>query len=85
MAGLPPDFEIALEWDVCLASITRPAAQKRIRMLMERDFTGRVMSKTAWDITSANSGAKRPKGEYQCHTVPQVPTLGFRAGMPDWT
>jgi enoyl-CoA hydratase/carnithine racemase len=38
VASLPPDFEIAPEWDVCLASITRPAAQKRIRMLMERGF-----------------------------------------------
>ena len=38
VASLPPDFEIAPEWDVCLASIMRPAAQKRIRMLMERGF-----------------------------------------------
>src|SRR5436309_12136127 len=38
VASLPPDFEIAPEWDVCLASITRPAAQKRIRMLIERGF-----------------------------------------------
>ncbi len=38
VASLPPDFEIAPEWDVCLASITRPAAQERIRMLMERGF-----------------------------------------------
>jgi enoyl-CoA hydratase/carnithine racemase len=38
VASLPPDFEIAPEWDVCLASIIRPAAQKRIRMLMERGF-----------------------------------------------
>ena len=30
VASLPPDFEIAPEWDVCLASIMRPAAQKRI-------------------------------------------------------
>src|SRR5438874_4851394 len=29
VASLPPDFEIAPQWDVCLASITRPAAQKR--------------------------------------------------------
>src|SRR2546428_6284744 len=34
VASLPPDFEIAPEWDVCLASIMRPAAQERIRMLM---------------------------------------------------
>jgi len=38
VASLPPDFEIAPEWDVCFASIMRPAAQERIRMLMERGF-----------------------------------------------
>jgi enoyl-CoA hydratase/carnithine racemase len=38
VASLPPDFEIAPEWDVCLASMMRPAAQKRIRILMERGF-----------------------------------------------
>jgi len=38
VASLPPDFEIAPEWDVCVASIMRPAAQARIRMLMERGF-----------------------------------------------
>ena len=38
VASLPPDFEIAPEWDVCFASIMRPAAQKRIKMLMERGF-----------------------------------------------
>src|SRR5262245_24288217 len=36
VASLPPDFEIAPEWDVCLASIGRPAAQQRIKTLMER-------------------------------------------------
>ena len=38
VASLPPDYEIAPEWDVCLASIMRPVAQKRIGMLMERGF-----------------------------------------------
>ena len=38
VASLPPDFEIAPEWDVCIASILRPAAQERIRILMERGF-----------------------------------------------
>jgi enoyl-CoA hydratase/carnithine racemase len=38
VASLPPDYEIAPEWDVCLASIARPAAQKRIGMLMELGF-----------------------------------------------
>jgi enoyl-CoA hydratase/carnithine racemase len=36
VASLPPDYEVAPEWDVCLASIMRPAAQKRIGMLLER-------------------------------------------------
>ncbi len=36
VASLPPDFEIAPEWNVCLASIGRPAAQQRIRTLIER-------------------------------------------------
>ncbi len=38
VASLPPDFEIAPEWDACLASIARPAAQERIKTLMERGF-----------------------------------------------
>jgi len=38
VASLPPDFEIAPEWYACLASIARPAAQERIRMLLERGF-----------------------------------------------
>src|SRR6202165_245352 len=38
VASLPPDFEIAPEWDACLASIARPAAQERIKKLMEQGF-----------------------------------------------
>ena len=38
VASLPPDFELAAEWDVCLASIMRPAAQERIKKLMEQGF-----------------------------------------------
>ena len=40
VASLPPEFEIAPEWDVCLASIMRPAAQERIKKLMEQGFHG---------------------------------------------
>jgi enoyl-CoA hydratase/carnithine racemase len=40
VASLPPDFEIAPEWDVCVASIMRPAAQERIKKLMEQGFHG---------------------------------------------
>jgi enoyl-CoA hydratase/carnithine racemase len=38
VASLPPDFEIAPEWDVCFASIMRPAAQERIKTLMQQGF-----------------------------------------------
>lgn len=38
VASLPPDYEIAPEWDVCFASIRRPAAQARIQKLMEHGF-----------------------------------------------
>jgi len=36
VASLPPDYEIAPEWDVCFASIMRPAAQKRISGLLDQ-------------------------------------------------
>jgi hypothetical protein len=38
VASLPPDTEIAPEWAACLASIQRPAAQTRIKKLMELGF-----------------------------------------------
>ncbi len=38
VASLPPDYEIAPEWDVCFASIMRPAAQQRIKKLMHQGF-----------------------------------------------
>ena len=38
VASLPPDYELAPEWDVCVASIMRPAAQERIKKLMGRGF-----------------------------------------------
>jgi enoyl-CoA hydratase/carnithine racemase len=37
-ASLPPDVEIAAGWDACVASIARPAAQERIKKLMELGF-----------------------------------------------
>jgi enoyl-CoA hydratase/carnithine racemase len=37
-ASLPADVEIGAGWDACLASIVRPAAQQRIKTLMERGF-----------------------------------------------
>ena len=37
-ASLPPDVEIGAGWDACISSIMRPAAQERIKTLMERGF-----------------------------------------------
>src|ERR1700719_3649572 len=37
-ASLPPDVEIAAGWDTCMTSVTRPAAQERIKALLERGF-----------------------------------------------
>ena len=52
VASLPPDFEIAPEWDVCLASIMRPAAQERIKKLMEQGFhkTGDVENRLGYHV-----------------------------------
>src|ERR1700678_2938004 len=36
--SLPPDVEIAGGWDACMASIARPAAQERIKILFEQGF-----------------------------------------------
>jgi len=36
VASLPPDEEIAPEWDACIASIQRPAGQRRLNTLLER-------------------------------------------------
>ncbi len=37
-ASLPPDVEIAAGWEACMTSVTRPAAQERIKALFERGF-----------------------------------------------
>jgi enoyl-CoA hydratase/carnithine racemase len=37
-ASLPPDAEIKPEWNAFIASLGRPASQKRIKALMERGF-----------------------------------------------
>jgi hypothetical protein len=38
VASLPPDAEIVPEWDAFIASVARPASQRRIEALMERGF-----------------------------------------------
>jgi enoyl-CoA hydratase/carnithine racemase len=52
VASLPPDFEIAPEWDVCIASIMRPAAQERIQKLLDLGFhkTGDVENRLGYHV-----------------------------------
>ena len=63
VASLPPDFEIAPEWDVCFASIMRPAAQKRIKTLMELGFhkPGDVEERLGYYV--GRLGLSHPHGE----------------------
>jgi enoyl-CoA hydratase/carnithine racemase len=35
-ASLPPDVELRAGWDACMASVKRPAAQERIKTLLEQ-------------------------------------------------
>jgi enoyl-CoA hydratase/carnithine racemase len=39
VASLPPDIEVESGWDACLASMVRPATQKRIKDLIGRGFS----------------------------------------------
>ena len=54
-ASLPPDVEIRAGWDACMASVKRPAAQERIKALLEQGFQkpgdpGRqIGSDSTWD------------------------------------
>ena len=59
VASLPPDAEIAAEWDACLASIQCPAAQTRINKLMERGFhkPGDVENRLGFQVGQLGSTA----------------------------
>jgi enoyl-CoA hydratase/carnithine racemase len=59
VASLPPDSEIAPEWDACLASIQRPAAQMRINRLMECGFhkPGDVENRLGYHVGLLGSAA----------------------------
>ena len=58
LASLPPDAEIAPEWEACMASIARPAAQARLRTLMERGFhkPGDVENRLGYHVGQLGSG-----------------------------
>jgi enoyl-CoA hydratase/carnithine racemase len=59
VASLPPDVEIAPEWDAFLASLRRPAAQERIKGLMERGFhkPGDVEKRLGYHVGQLGRGA----------------------------
>ena len=80
VASLPPDYEIAPEWDVCLASIMRPAAQERIKKLMERGLHKPGDVERALDTTSANSGAKLEERRIPMSHHASGPNFGFPRG-----
>ena len=52
IASLPPDAEIAPEWDACFAAVQRPAAQRRINALLERGLhkPGDVESRLGYHV-----------------------------------
>ena len=58
IASLPPDAEIAPEWEACMASIVRPAAQARLKTLMERGFhkPGDVENRLGYHVGQLGSG-----------------------------
>jgi hypothetical protein len=53
VASLPPDYELAPEWDALLRSCGR-LHKKESRNCWSWDFTSRVTWKTVWAITSGN-------------------------------
>jgi enoyl-CoA hydratase/carnithine racemase len=57
IASLPPDAEIAPEWDACIASIQRPAGQRRINTLLERGLhkPGDVESRLGYHVGQLGS------------------------------
>ena len=72
-ASLPPDVEIAAGWDACMASIARPAAQERIKALLERGFTSPETRKIVWDFTWATRalrGRRRRRGASPSFSYP---------------
>ena len=60
VASLPPDAEIAPEWDASIASILRPAGQTRINKLLERGLHKPGDVENRLDTTWANSAAEVP-------------------------
>jgi enoyl-CoA hydratase/carnithine racemase len=64
VASLPPDYEIRAEWDVCIASIMRPAAQERIAKLLARGFhrPGDVENRLGFHVGQLGSESTADEG-----------------------
>jgi enoyl-CoA hydratase/carnithine racemase len=58
IGSLPPDAEIAPEWEACIASMTRPAAQMRLKTLIARGFhkPGDVENRLGYHVGQLGSG-----------------------------
>ena len=63
IASLPPDAEIAPEWDACIASIQRPAGQRRIKTLLERGLhkPGDVENRLGYHLGQLGTGTQFPE------------------------
>jgi enoyl-CoA hydratase/carnithine racemase len=59
-ASLPPDVEIAAGWEACMTSVTRPAAQERIKVLLERGFHKPGDAEDRLGFYVGQLGAKHP-------------------------
>src|SRR3989441_5373517 len=59
--SLPPDVEIAPEWEALMASVGRPASQQRITRLMEQGFHKPGDAENRLDTMLVNWGAERPR------------------------
>jgi len=59
-ASLPPDVEIAAGWEACMISLTRPAAQERIKALFERGFHKPGDAEDRLGFYVGQLGAKHP-------------------------
>ena len=59
--SLPPDVEIAPEWEALMASVGRPASQQRITRLMEQGFHKPGDAENRLDTMLGNWGAERPR------------------------
>ncbi len=66
------------EWDAFAASVQRPAAQTRLKKLLDQGFHRRAMLRTASGTTSANSKGRTPPARHhrRKHTIGVSPHVG---------